>query len=183
MVVGLALIAASFVVYFEFTRPAYFEIQSVKGEQLSNSLLLAEEQSAIKKVSDLISDYRGQAETQKAVSLALPPTNDPSGALAELYGMVKNSGLNLQSVAISQSPSSVGAGAGAVFNLQKPIGTIIFNIRASGTYRAFKELISLLETNIKTFNIGSIEIDQLGGRNIDNFTYNLSVKTYYQTWQ
>ena len=184
MVVGFALIAASFVVYFEFTRPAYFEIQSIKGEHLSKSLFLAEEQSAIKKVGDLISDYRARGEMQQVVSLAFPLNEDPSGALAELYGMAKISGLNLQSVAVSSASvgtRGIGAGAGSAFNLQKPIGTIVFNVRISGSYGAFKEFLSLLETNIKTFDIGSVEIGQIGGKNNDNFTYGLMVKTYYQT--
>ena len=62
MVSGLALIAASFVVYLEFTSPVYFEIQNIKREHLGKILFLAEEQSAIEKVGDLMSDYRARGE-------------------------------------------------------------------------------------------------------------------------
>ncbi len=194
MILGLVLIVASLMIYFQLISPAYDETQTIKSQKISHGLLLSNEQSAIKKVQDLISAYQSQGQIQNAVSLSLPATEDIGGGLAQIYGIAKNSGLALQSVSISllgirSASGGAGAGQGAAakstsqFSLQRPIGSVVFSVRLTGSYEGLKDFLHLLETNIRIFDVENLSINPAGastGVPTGIFNYDLSVATYYQ---
>ena len=186
MLLGLVLIVAALMMYFQFISPAYDASQKVKSEQLGHSILLREEQAAIKKVQDLISVYQTQGEVQEALSLALPADEDVAGALAQVYGIAKNTGLQFQSASISLRGTQAGSSGAARFSLQKPIGAISIVLQLSGSYEGFKEFLGLLENNLRIFDVGNITVSPGsagGGRPPGLYGFNLSVTTYYQVNQ
>ena len=195
MVLGLVLLVASLMTYFQFITPAYDETQQIKSKQLGRSFFLKEEQSTIEKVQGLISSYQTQGQIQNAVSLSLPTNPDIGGALAQIYGISKNSGLVFQSASISSlSIQSVDSGAplrdgtgesvavAPSFSLQKPIGSVSFNVRLNGSYEGLKDFLDLLQTNIRIFDVKTLSISPAGasGASIGIFNYDLSVVAYYQ---
>lgn len=195
MLLGLVLIVSSLMTYFQFIRPAYDESQIIKSQQLGHSLFLQNEQEAIKKVQDLISAYQTQSRIQDAVSLSLPTEEDIGGALAQIYGIAKNSGLTFQSASISLlgiqaaggDIATQGSGQGAAvapqFSLQQPVGSVVFSVRLTGSYEGLKDFLGLLETNIRIFDVGVLSIGSAatsGGVPTGIFNYDLSITTYYQ---
>lgn len=187
MIVGLVLIMAAFIVYFDFIQPAYSDVQAIKAEQLSLDNFLTNEKQAISKVQDLINTYQGQGALQAAVSSVFPQKEDMVGALAQLYGLAQNSGLNLQSV------SSIGGGAalkptsGGINSSDsfiKPIGNSVIQLKLAGPYEDLKVFLARLETNMRIFDVKSLTIQPSvvpGGRSGQiSYTYDVSVATYYQ---
>ena len=187
MMGGLILLVSALVVYFEFITPVYSEVQEIKSKQIGSSRFLLDEQETIEKVRDLISSYQGQVKVQEVVSMALPSEEeDAPGALAQIYGLSKNSGLAMQSAAISSADaqSVSDADKSAAFSLQKPIGQVSFNLRLNGSYADLKGFLSLLETNIRVFDLVSISVQQSGlGEDApkDFYGYNMTVVAYYQS--
>lgn len=183
---GLALLVGALVLYFEFVQPAYYDLQAAKSRQLGQQLFLEGEQGAIKKVQDLISVYQAQSSIQEAVSLSLPKEEAFSSAIAQLNGLARASGVALNSVAVSggdaQGAGGVGAAGKKLFALQRPVKTLIFNARFSGSYEDLKEFLSRLETNIRIFDVTSLSLHPGGGEGggSNSFTYELSLATYYQ---
>lgn len=192
LMVSLALIALSIVVFSEFVQSAYQDSKQVKGNELAQENFLKNEQGIIKRVQQLISNYQGQEQIQQAISASLPLSQDLSGALFQISGLVKNSGLGLSNVSISveglqiaQSSASGNQGRGAASaSIAKPLGTIVLRARISGTYDDLKRLVSLLDNNVRIFDIRSLNFqpsNQTGKNSIGNLDYDLTVATYYQT--
>ena len=191
MLLSLVLIMAALMMYFQFIGPAYDDSQKVKSEQLGHSVLLRGEQAAIKKVQDLISAYQTQSEVQGALSLALPTEEDVAGALAQVHGIAKNTGLQLQSASVSgqgQQVDPLRATATGMqrFSLQRPIGATSIVLQLSGPYEGFKEFLGLLENSLRIFDVDNIIVNpgsDSGGRPSGLYSFNLSVRTYYQANQ
>lgn len=187
MLGGLTLLVSAMVVYFEFITPVYSEVQNIKSKQIGSGRFLLSEQETIEKVRDLISSYEGQIKVQEFVSMALPSGDeDVPGALAQVYGLSKNSGLAMQSIGISAAnPLGSPDGKTAVaFSLQKPVGKISFNLRVNGSYEDLKGFLSLLETNIRIFDLVSVGVQPLageGGAPRDFYGYDINVVAYYQS--
>ncbi len=187
MILGLIFLVGAIIVYFDFIEPVYEDAQKLKAEGLSLENLLNSEKQAITKVQSLISDYRGQGDLRQAVSLALPEGEDAVGALAQLYGLVQNSGLSLQSVSLAG-----GAGAQRIKSAEetrgglvtRPIGTSVFQMKLAGSYGDLKTFLARLETNMRVFDLRSLSIQPgaiSGGKFVQTpYAYDVSVATYHQ---
>lgn len=191
MVGGLVLIVAALMIYFQFIRPAYDESQEVKSRQLGQSLLLREQQAAIRKVQELISVYQTQGEVQRALSFSLPIEEDVAGALAQIYGIAKNVGLEFQSASVSSqglqaSASEFGLGTAQSFSLQKPVGAISFALQMAGSYEEFKEFLGFLESNLRIFDVENVTISPGlagAGQPAGRYGFSMIATTYYQVDQ
>ena len=188
MILGLVLLTAASLIYFEFIQPAYEDAQSLKAQILGLESFLATQKTAVEKVKDLIAAYKGQGGAQSAVSAVLPEREDAAGALAQISGLAEESGLALQAVSVVTSiPSSQprnDALAPQATSLITPVSTLMFQIKLAGSYENFKTLLSLLETNMRIFDVSSlaIQLTALGsGRFVQTvYLYDLSLATYYQ---
>jgi len=191
LILGLAFLVGALVVFFEFIQPAYEDAQGIKAQGLGLRSFLASESATIKQVKDLISAYQGQGEVQQAVSLALPLKEDVAGAVAQLYGLAQNNNLILGSISVSvglAAPSSRAAAGGeqaaAEFTLQKPIGSVNFQLKLTGPYEALKAFMSKLENNLRVFDLKSLAITQSAGVSgkgaQDIYNYDVGVTAYYQ---
>jgi hypothetical protein len=194
MILGLVFLVASLIVYFEFIQPAYENAQTVKGELLSRQALLDSEKTVVKQVQNLISTYKGQGRVQEAVSAVFPTGDDLPGALAQIYGLAENSGLSVQSISISgvaaaqraSGSGSVGAQTSFGASLQKPVKTINFQAKLSGSYEDLKGFLAKLETNIRIFDVKNLGVQPLllsgQGKATSSvlYGYDLTATTYYQ---
>jgi hypothetical protein len=87
-------------------------------------------------------------------------------------------------------PSTGGSGTASTVQIIKPLGQIVLQITAAGSYENLKSFLMGLETNIRIFDVQGISITPaqtpvVFGKNLntvspDLFTYNIKVVTYYQ---
>jgi len=190
MILALLLVVAAFVMYFDLLSPAYAALQTEKGQELSNQQLLSNEKQIVTQVQSLISQYQNQTQSQQSASMALPTGPDVAGALNQLYGLASANTINIQSVgvslqAVAATPTEApvtdqieSAAEGA--SITEPLGTISFSLTATGSYENFQAFLQSLETNIRLFDVQAISLASNGASNQDNFTYSLTVVTYYQ---
>jgi len=196
MIFSLIFLAAALFVYLYFIEPAYQDEQVMKSKQISQQSFLDNESSVIKHVKNLIDTYHGQLQIQEAVSMALPSEEDEAGALAQVYGLIQESGLQLQAVSVADNVSVVQSqSAGAANNfetkLQKSLSSVVIQLKTSGSYEEFKGFLSKLETNIRIFDLKTLNIQsalltqqnkaaQVATTTQDFYSFDLSIATYYQ---
>lgn len=194
MIVSLVLLVGALILYFDFIAPAYRDSQEVKAEELSRQAFIDTQRAAVKQVQNLISAYQGQGELQEAVSLALPLHEDFAGILAELDGVARASNLSPQAFSaaagsvqplarVSTSTRSLEGGkqeASPGARLRRPISTLTFTVKFAGTYEDFKSFLEKLETNIRIFDVRSLNVQAAAKATQDLLTYDIAIITYYQ---
>ena len=194
MLLSVALLAGALLVYFDLIQPVYGDLQTKKGKQLSSQDFLISEQTVVSQAKKLISQYDSASQAQGSLGLAMPSGPDIAGALAQIYGIAQNNAFTVKSINISppvirpQSAQPSGGGAGAGSQLVKPMGSIMFQLSAIGSYENLKNFVSQLEANIRIFDLTSLSIQSAApaaatgkvNTNQDLFTYSLTAITYYQ---
>jgi hypothetical protein len=198
-IIALLFIIAVFVIFFDLIEPEYATVQSLRGQEESEQVLLATEQNLVKQVQGIISTYQSQSSQVQEVGLAMPVGQDSSEAVAQVYGIAANSGLTIQNVAISAqssaasaSPSAGTSGAGVVGQIGtivRPKGSLSLQITAVGNYVSLKTFLGGLETNIRVFDVTGIGINPVAsingpstaGTTQDLFTYTITAVAYYQS--
>ena len=191
MLVSLAFLIAAFVFYFDFALPAYGDLQTLKGKELSEQNFLSQESNTVQKVQKLIAGYQNQSQAQNEVALSLPLKQDISGALTQIYGIAAVNSINVQGVNITLNSvlPSVGNSTAITTDTSSsqfinPIKSISFVITGSGSYEGLKNLISEIETNARLFDVRGVSIQsvaQNGSNTKDIFNFTLTIMAYYQT--
>ena len=187
VILSLLFLIAALVVLFDLIQPEYANVMAAKSQAAGEQAFLDAETAAVAQAQSLVSAYQGQSQGQQSISLALPPSEDQAGALAQIYGIAQNSALVIQNVVISpptiqMQPSSVTDSGNSAKQLVKPPGAVSFQIATTGSYESLKNFISQLETNARLFDLKGISIAQASGSTTkDFFNYNITVVSYYQT--
>jgi Tfp pilus assembly protein PilO len=202
IIIAALIVVAALVVYFEFIVPAYANLETVKGQEESETTLYANETQIVSQVKSLLSTYQSDASSSQLVAMALPVGPDVSGALAQIYGIAANTGVTVQgtgisvqavqavtpqAVTVADATNSQIATAAATGSIIKPTGAVSFHVTGSGSYESFKKFLQGLETNIRIFDVTAISLQPAGTAatktqtaNADMFTYTITVVTYYQ---
>ena len=178
LLAGLAILIASIVVYSVLLKPAYEDVNQLRGDLASKSALVREQRRVIEKVKELLDQYPSLVGPRQRISLALPNEVGYPTLLNQINGLTKAAGLTLQSVSLSLSPFSQTAGLPAGPNAPV-MGIIQINFDVSGNYQALKNLLETIETNIRIMDLVSLSINP--GSSGANYNYHLVVNTYYQT--
>jgi hypothetical protein len=188
MVISLVLIGGAFVVFLNFIRPAYAEVQRLKSEVLAREQFVAAEQQSIRNVQQRISAYNNQAELRELFNLTLPLVSDVSGALTQFAGLVQNDTLGAQNfgvgkaegsgeveAAVAGPPKPAGAPA-----LTRPLGRVSFETSFTASYENMKAFLEKLESNIRIFDVTSLTIVPTGKQPQDLYKVDVKAVTYYQ---
>ncbi len=186
MVLVLFMVVAAFIVFFQFTQPEYQDIQVVRGEEFARRDFVEKQQSAITQVKKLIAEYEDSVDFQTLVSASFPGDQDIYSAIAQMGGLVALDSLTLQTFSITETKaqelqiSSSDPNSPKNTNLIRPYGTITFRLQVVGAYEDVKSFLSHIETNIRLFDIGSVDIRPTSKSNLNLFNASVEVATYYQ---
>ncbi len=203
LIFALVLFVAALIVFFDLVQPAYQDLQAAKGKQVSQDNFLANEQKIVSQAQGLVAAFQKQAQNQGPVNMALPVGPNVAGAITQIAGLGSANNIAIQSISVSnQSPSAkpsqpATAGQGgsgqiatAAFggSLTRPLGSISFQVTATGSYESFKNFLQGLENNTRIFDVKTAGIHQATAAPIvkgavvtqDNFLYTIVVVAYYQ---
>lgn len=197
MILALLLLVGALIVYFDLAAPAYSDLQTEKGQQISQQNLLQNEQQIVTQVQALVSSYQSQVQGQQSVGLALPVGKNLANALAQIYGTAANDGVSITSVGVADNapqiqpaPVSEGSNIGSAASggdIVKPLGSVSFSVTAAGNYESFKSFLKHIETNTRIMNVTAIAVHPVAivlvkGAPVsqDFFTYTLTIVAYYQ---
>ena len=185
IIVALVCIVAALIVLFDLVQPEYGNVVSLKSQLAGEQSLLATEQAAVSNVNQSLKNYANESQAAQSVALAVPNNEDPAGALAQIYGLAQANGIAIQSITVSQPSLPQQSSTSSVANL--PLASVSFQINAAGSYEAFQNFISGLQTNVRIFDVKTLSITAApsvagskSGTSQDNFNYNLTVVGYYQ---
>jgi hypothetical protein len=199
MIAGLILVAA-LLTYFELIVPAYGNLETVKGQEQSETTLYSNEKQIVSTAQSLLAAYQADASSSQSIALALPVGPDVAGALAQTYGIAANTGMTINGTAVviqavqATVPTAASVGsqignAAATGSIVKPTGTVSLQLNATGSYEALKAFLQGMETNIRLFDVSAISIQPVANfavttksqpANPDMFNYTITVVTYYQ---
>jgi Tfp pilus assembly protein PilO len=197
ILLALGFVVIALVALFDLIQPAYANMMMTKGQIAGAQSFLTTEKTAVAQAQQLISQYQNQSQSSQSTMLALPSGPDAAGAVAQIYGLAQNNNITIQTIGISPptleqvtQPSTGGSGTASTVQIIKPLGQIVLQITAAGSYENLKSFLMGLETNIRIFDVQGISITPaqtpvVVGKNLntvspDLFTYNIKVVTYYQ---
>jgi len=187
---GLMLFVVAFWVYLQFIRPAYANLNRLRGELASRKQLAVEEEAVIGRVKDLVATYDSSAAAQEALAAAFPLQPDIANAVGQLNGLLLTSALAPQSFVIDlvdESPvTSVSrvARRSATSTLSvAPIGTVTFKVRTAGTYEDVKRFLHDLETNVRIMDVTSVSLRPAQQVTQNLYVLEFTVTAYYQQEQ
>ena len=179
MLLATALAILSLVLYSSFISGEYDTIQRLRGEIVSRTQLVNDQEAAVKQVQQLITEFQGGTKLQETLNLSLPARENMPQALGQLQGIAAANNLTLQSMGVEILPFRVPP-TGAIGGLAKGLGTLRINFRLLGTHESFRAFATTLETNVRVFDLFRVDVTHGGQPNQDLYVYNLSVDTYYQ---
>ncbi len=178
IILSLIMLIASVFVYSALIRPAYSEIENLRAEAGGKAQLLGQQQSSIKQVQSLLSQYQDVLKVEDTISSILPLSPDAASGVNQISGLSKINNLTLDLLSIEETaikPSSEP-------DLAKGVGALKFNFHLIGSYENFKAFLQNLETNITLMDLANLKMEAAAraktGEN--RFSYTLSVNTYYQ---
>ena len=187
---SLLFIFSAFVIVAILIKPAYEETQKLKADALSRENALNNQKVLVDQFKKLLSQYDSQEKVQENLSLILPQNPAIGEALTQINGLLDLNHLNVLSFNInrpllqSYSSSNINSTSTQVI---KPLGTIDINFKVVGNYSDFKNFLNQLETNIRIFNIKTLNISPViivsGDKNQSQnktLSYDISITTYYQ---
>ncbi|MBM3256972.1 MAG: hypothetical protein FJY98_01430 [Candidatus Liptonbacteria bacterium] len=183
IVFSLLLIAGAFLLFFNFTQPAYGEVQKLKAEVKVREAFVSNQQQTVKKVQQLISSYNNQAELRDLLSLTLPLKSDMTGGFAQLAGLVQGETLGGQSYQITageKAASSREAEVPIASNLLRPLGTVKYQVSFSGSYDNLKSFLEKLESNVRIFDVTSLSVSPSQKASQDLYRVDTTLITHYQ---
>jgi Tfp pilus assembly protein PilO len=183
--IAVIVIVASLFIFFNLVEPAYGDAQTMKAEKFSKENFYANQQAIAKQVQATVSAYQGAGSPQALASLALPATKDEADLVNQVNVLAARYQIAVQNLTIATPGAKSVQGKqatakAATSTLVKPVGVLTLQIRAAGSYSAFKSFLQSLESNIRIMDIGSVNVSPVGKPNQDYYTFDISASSYYQ---
>lgn len=177
LALALALIFASFVVFSSIVRPVYKKAQEAKAEIFARERLLENQQNVVSQINELKNAYQGEDELAQVVSLALPLEKNESNIVHVIDQLARFNRLVLQQISLGVTSAEPTRISGVV----KPMGTITAQIQLLGSYEDFKTFLRGIETDIRIFDIQSVNVTPpVGSAGAGLYVFEISVVAYYQ---
>jgi Tfp pilus assembly protein PilO len=122
-------------------------------------------------VNGFLDEYRRSLDSQPKVDRALPPgTPNIPVVLAQIEKLALDSGMSVGSINAKENSSLKVTEPNAV-------SYINFDLQVKGTYAAFKNLLLLLEQNLRITDVQSMTFEK---EEANNMKFTIMVRMYYQ---
>lgn len=171
---SLGFIAGSFYVYFSLIVPALSEVHRLRGERVATEIDLAEFKKAAEETRNLQRTYQSVEAFRSNLSQLLPTKENIPPLMNQVYGLAALNQVAVSGVDFQISPPEP-AGSRLVF----PMSKITVSVRFSGKYDDMKRFLKDLESNLRMFDIRSVNISG-GGRADPLLDVSLTFDTYFQ---
>mgnify|MGYP001591355304 FL=1 len=174
---------ASFVVYALLIKPAYADLNILRGILSSKTEALEVHGQIALKVKDLIANYKGVQNLQENISLALPREQSLAALYNQFYALASDTNLTLKALSAGAGTLRATAEDKSASKTPAKIGTVQVSLTLSGTYESFRNFLEKLETNIRILDVASfaIALPQVQSRSANSFDFNVVVVAYYQS--
>lgn len=179
ILLATTLFIASLVLWSSFITAEYDTVQRLRGEIVSKTELVNDQEAAVRQVQNLIAEFQGITRLQETLNFSLPARENLPQALGQLQGIAAANNLTMQSMGVEMLPFRVPP-TGAIGGLAKGIGTLRINFRLLGTHESFRAFLQTLETNVRVFDLFRLDVTHGGQPNQNLYIYSVAADTYYQ---
>ena len=177
LLASLALLLATIGVYALLLRPAYAQINQLRGDLASKRDAVETQTKIVAQVKELLDRYQSVAGVQQGIAPALPDTVSYPTLIEQVTGLAQFSQLSVEGVSLALLPfkqvSEAGTGAGVLV-----IGVVELTVNLAGSYEALKLFLQTIETNIRVMDIVRLAVT---GPGKGGFAYTLTLDAYYQS--
>lgn len=173
ILLSLLFLIGGMVVFSSLVLPAYSEVQTLRGESKALANVLEEEETFVGAASRLLQQYESAADLRRNLSLVLPVKEDIPGAVNQLQGIAKATGVSVEAVNIEFLPLQPQKSTAVL-----PTGALKINLRLKGDYASLRSYVQAVETNVRVFDVDSFIISE--GGITGPLKANLVIRTYYQ---
>jgi Tfp pilus assembly protein PilO len=186
---SLIFIFLAIVVFSTLIKPSYEETQKLRADILNRENFIQNQKLLNEQFQKLISQYDSQEKAQENLSLILPQNPAIGEALTQINGLLDLNNLNVLSFNVNKPLlQSYGSSLSSTSTqVIKPLGMIDITFKVVGSYSDFKNFLKQLETNIRIFNVKTLNISPViiaGSERSQvqskNLSYDISITTYYQ---
>jgi len=170
LLASIVLLIAALVIYANLILPSYGDVQQLRGELTAKVSLYEQQQTIITRVKNLLAQFKNSAELQSTISLALPTDEGVTSLIRQVNSIAKAVGVRLDNFSVNVLPF-------------KPnnLGSLQASFQITGSYGAIKNMLRILETNVRVMDLKSVRLDPAGVRpNEDRFVSSIVVEAFYQ---
>jgi len=157
---SLIFIFLAIVVFSTLIKPSYEETQKLRADILNRENFIQNQKLLNEQFQKLISQYDSQEKAQENLSLILPQNPAIGEALTQINGLLDLNNLNVLSFNVNKPLlQSYGSSLSSTSTqVIKPLGMIDIAFKVVGSYSDFKNFFKQLETNIRIFNVKTLNI-------------------------
>ncbi|MFB6212310.1 MAG: type 4a pilus biogenesis protein PilO [Candidatus Magasanikbacteria bacterium] len=161
------------VVSVTLIKPSVEKILKDKRKLFSKRNLYKTQKKAVEDVQGVINRFESFKKARTGVNLALPLKKNSTEIIRQVNAIARTSGVNLRSFSSQNMPFEETDRP-----LTRRLGSIEVNVSIEGGYSQTKKFIDLLESNVRIFNIKSMQLasDESGRK----FNSNIVFKAYFQ---
>lgn len=182
LLISALLIFGAGAMYMMFVQPVYDEIGTLRAQLADRQTNLQTRTDAAAQLKKLLDQYGGKQQAFDQMTLALPESPDTAVLLAQLQGAAVASKISLASLEYSQqSTLQSSQGAQNKNSTLQPIGTVGFQVTATGTYDGVLQFISSLEQSTRLMDIKSLSLTPENANFLNgDMRMDARVSAYYQ---
>ena len=179
----LVLISSAFLLLFSFVafnttlKSAYANIQVLRGSLQVQQKAQMDKSDAIQYLNTLYGKNKVDIDKiSNDLFLAIPDDANTANIMDQVQQICSSNNVVINSVNISKSSIRKTSTS----TLVKGLGILQVSLDLVGSYESFKEVLRLMENNIRIMDVGSVGISQADILNRGVFNFGLTVYTYYQ---
>ncbi len=175
-ILALTLISGSFYVFFTMVVPEYQADQELRSKKASEEKVLAEFQKALEETNRLKATYSSVEQFKSQLNQFLPIREELPPIINQSYGLASLNNITLSGIDFQVKPSEESINKKVIV---RPNSKVTITVRSSGKYDDLKRYISDLETNLRLFDLESINVSG-GGKKDSPLEASISFDAYYQ---
>ncbi len=172
------LLLATLIIYVLLLKPEYAVIQELRGKFKSRSDFNEAQSQAIDYVNNLYGKNKIDIEQiQNNLSSALPDQEEVADVVYQIQAISSLNNIAIESINLDRMPIQQNKNENS---LVKSYGTLRITLELMGSYLSFKEMLGLLENNIRLIDVRTIRVYQANNLEKGIFNYEMVADTYYQ---
>jgi Tfp pilus assembly protein PilO len=172
------LLLVTLIIYAVLLRPEYSVIQDLRGNLNSRVNFSDAQSKAIDYVNNLYGKNKVSIDQiQNDLSSALPDQERVADVVYQIQAISSLNNIAVDSINLDKLPIQQAKDNNSLI---KSYGTLRITLSLVGSYSSFKEMISLLQNNIRLMDLRTLRVYQVNNLEKGIFNYEMVVDTYYQ---
>lgn len=177
---SVIVIVISIATFVLFVRPQYAEVKKmeIQSSELDGVLDNARK---LQRLRDGLLQKQQEITGSDISRLEklIPENSDNVKLILEFQKIAEQYNLQIETASSSKDDEEEPTG-GQNFDIEtKDYGIITIDFSLSGSYNDFVDFLESIEKNLRLADVRSMSLAPVGGDNIDSYTYNLTIDTYW----